>query len=33
MNGYKAWYFEGERIEEKDFEEALKKYKVKKICK
>jgi hypothetical protein len=32
-SGYKAWYLEDKYIEEEDFEEALKIYKVSKVCK
>jgi hypothetical protein len=33
MNGYKECYLEDKKIEEEDFEEALKIYKVSKVCK
>jgi hypothetical protein len=32
-NGDKAWYLEGKEIKEKDFEKAVKLYKLSKICK
>jgi hypothetical protein len=32
-DGYKFWYLEGKRVEEENFEEAVKIYKASKICK
>jgi hypothetical protein len=33
FNGFNFWYLEGNIIKEKDFEEALRVYKVSKVCK